>query len=90
MRRIRVIVAGRVQGVFFRQSTFEMACSLKLSGYVRNLKTGEVEVEAEGDEVAIEKLIEWLKVGPPLARVTNIKIEELSPSFKTSDFKILY
>ncbi len=90
MIRIRVIVEGKVQGVYFRQSTKEVADTLGLSGYVKNLKDGNVEVEAEGEESAIKRLIEWLKKGPPLARVTNLHLDYLNPTNDKRGFLILY
>lgn len=90
MKRVRIIVEGKVQGVFFRQSTKEIAYSLGLSGYVRNLENGNVEVEAEGEDANIEKLIEWIKKGPPLAKVTKLNIEYLPVTGDKLDFKILY
>jgi len=90
MKRVRVIVEGKVQGVFFRQSTKEIANSLGLSGFVRNLLNGNVEVEAEGDDLDVEKLIEWLKKGPPLAKVTKLNLENLPLINEKSGFKILY
>lgn len=90
MKRVRIIVEGKVQGVFFRQSTKEIANSLGLSGFVRNLLNGNVEVEAEGDDLDVEKLIEWLKKGPPLAKVTKLNFENLPLTNDKSGFKILY
>ncbi len=65
-------VAGRVQGVWFRQSTLEQARSLGLVGWVRNLPDGRVECLACGPEAALEALRAWLHEGPPLARVTEV------------------
>lgn len=90
MKRVRVIVEGKVQGVFFRQSTKEVASSLGLAGYVKNLRDGTVEVVAEGNDEKIEKLLEWLKKGPPLARVSNLKVEVLPLLNDKSDFTIQY
>ena len=67
---IKATVHGRVQGVFFRASTREVARELELSGTVRNLPGWrEVEVHAEGEKAQIEKLIEFLNTGPPGAKV---------------------
>ncbi len=65
-------VSGRVQGVFFRASTSHRAAELGLSGWVRNMPDGTVEVLARGDEAALEALREWLHEGPPMARVTAV------------------
>ena len=73
----RFVVIGKVQGVFFRASTRDEAKKLGLSGWVRNLKTGEVELVACGDISKIEKLKEWLCQGPKFAKVTEVKSEQL-------------
>lgn len=68
----RFIVRGRVQGVFFRDSTRRVAESLGLTGHALNLPDGSVEVLACGDVQAIDKLATWLHDGPPLSRVTSV------------------
>lgn len=72
----RFLVAGKVQGVFFRASTARMAEDLGLRGYARNLPDGRVEVLAVGDATALEALAGWLRKGPPLARVAQVIAEE--------------
>jgi acylphosphatase len=70
---VQVIVYGFVQGVFFRAFVSECAAELGLTGYVRNLSRGDaVEVQAEGTRKQLEKLISYLKVGPPAARVEKL------------------
>lgn len=69
----RFIVTGRVQGVFFRDSTRKVAESLHLSGHAINLPDGGVEVRACGPEPEIKRLYEWLQEGPPLARVDRVE-----------------
>jgi len=68
----RFTIEGRVQGVFFRDSTRRVAESLGLTGHVINLDDGNVEVLACGDAAAIGALLEWLHEGPPLAAVTAV------------------
>lgn len=75
MPAARFFVAGRVQGVFFRASTRTEALRLRLAGYANNLADGCVEVYAEGDAAAIEALALWLRQGPPLARVSQVRRE---------------
>ena len=65
-------IQGRVQGVFFRTSVEEQALQLNLTGYVRNKPGNLVEVRAEGEKTNLEKLVEYLKVGPPAASVKDI------------------
>jgi acylphosphatase len=69
---LRATVYGRVQGVFFRAFVAEHAHELGLTGYVRNLSGGAVEVVAEGKRERLEKLTGYLKVGPPEARVEKV------------------
>ncbi len=70
---VRIVVYGYVQGVFFRAFASRQATKLGLSGYVRNLSTGEtVEVQAEGERKQLEKLIGFLEMGPPPARVKRV------------------
>ena len=88
--RIHAFVSGRVQGVFFRAHTKHVAQSLNLTGWVRNLPDGRVEVVAEGEEKSINKLIEFLKRGPPLARVDKLEIEKEEWSGEFIDFDIRY
>ena len=65
-------VAGRVQGVFFRKETQQQAAALGLTGWVRNLPDGRVEVLASGEEQALQQLGVWLENGPALAKVTKL------------------
>lgn len=70
---LHAVVHGHVQGVFFRAFVAEKASALKLTGYVRNLPSGvDVEVQAEGYRPDLEKLIGYLKVGPPAASVEKV------------------
>ena len=69
---VRAIVYGYVQGVFFRAFVSRRATELGLTGYVRNLPDGAVEVNAEGERKQLEKLIGHLKVGPPGAKVEKV------------------
>jgi acylphosphatase len=73
--RARILVSGKVQGVFFRDHTQRWASSLGLSGWVRNLADGRVEALVEGDKEIIESLERKLRVGPPLSRVDNVHTE---------------
>lgn len=74
---IHCIVSGHVQGVWFRASTQQEAKKLNIVGWVKNLPSGEVEVMAAGDKAQVEHLYQWLKDGPPLAKVTGVTYEEL-------------
>jgi acylphosphatase len=84
-------VSGRVQGVSFRAFTYEAATDLKLRGWVRNLTDGRVEVVADGDEKAVDKLLEKVKRGPEFAKVEAVKeakpdaAEKLADKFEIRD-----
>ena len=70
---VHAIVYGHVQGVFFRDFVSGWAAELGLTGYVRNLRDTEaVEVRAEGERRQLEKLIDYLEIGPPAARVEKV------------------
>ena len=69
---MQCFISGRVQGVWFRQSTREQAQSLQITGWVRNLADGGVEVLACGEAHSLESLLEWLQLGPSKAQVDNV------------------
>jgi acylphosphatase len=70
--RLRLIVSGRVQGVFFRGSAADQARKLGLTGYARNCHDGTVEIVAEGHTEALKSIAHWAKKGPPHARVEHL------------------
>ena len=72
MARLHVWIKGIVQGVFFRDSTRRVANDLGLTGWARNLPDGRVEAVFEGERQDCEKALEFVRVGPPSARVTNV------------------
>jgi acylphosphatase len=78
-RRVRVVVSGRVQGVFFRASCAEEASRLGLSGWVANERDGSVEAVFEGDEEAVVEMIAWCHDGPEWARVTGVDARDEAP-----------
>jgi len=88
--RAHILVCGRVQGVFFRDHTRRWAISLGLTGWVKNLWDGRVEVLTEGEKENIESLISRLKQGPPMAQVENADVtwEEYKDEFE--DFQIAW
>lgn len=73
----RFLVAGRVQGVYYRASTRAKAQELGLRGHARNLADGRVEVMAVGDPVAVDVLEKWLWQGPPAAHVVKVESEQV-------------
>ena len=84
----RITVFGKVQGVYFRQSTKECASRLGLNGTVKNLPDGRVEVIASGGQEQLEQLAEWCKKGPSQAEVTHIQYETV-PTQHFDGFKVV-
>ena len=75
-----VIVSGRVQGVWYRASTRDMALRLSLSGWVRNLPDGDVEALFEGPRDRVQEAVEWCHHGPPGARVSHCDVIWADPT----------
>ena len=73
-RRVHLIVVGRVQGVCFGDYTRSEARRLGLTGWVRNLPTGDVEILAEGPEDKLKDLVNWSRGGPPTAKVIDLAV----------------
>lgn len=88
--RLQAIVHGRVQGVNFRYYTQRRASSLDLTGYVRNMWDGTVEVVAEGPREALEELLAFLRVGPRAAFVTQVDTEWPGLTGTFTDFEVRY
>jgi acylphosphatase len=79
-KRVKVVVSGQVQGVFFRAECASRARQLGLAGFARNLPDGRVEAVFEGDEQAVDQMVEWCRTGPSLARVDKIEIQQEPPT----------
>ncbi len=75
-RHYNIVVSGRVQGVFYRASTKQMADLLGVKGFVLNLSDGTVYIEAEGVEEVLVKFIQWCHHGPDRAEVTHVSVNE--------------
>jgi acylphosphatase len=88
--RAHVFVNGRVQGVFFRDHTRRWAGSLGITGWVRNLRDGRVEVLAEGERSKIEDLIARLKEGPPFALVESVDVDWEEDKGEFADFRVVW
>lgn len=73
--RVHILVSGRVQGVLFRKTMMDLAKTLGVTGWVRNLRDGGLEAIAEGERTRLEGLIEFCHSGPPGARVGNVGVE---------------
>jgi acylphosphatase len=85
----RFVVQGTVQGIFFRQFTKEHADGLGLTGFVRNLEDGTVEVVVEGEPDRIEQLAGFLRQGPEHAQIRNVSRKDKKWSGEFKDFKVL-
>ncbi len=77
MKRVSIIVSGKVQGVFYRVSTDRKAKEIGVTGFVRNEKDGNVYIEAQGTEKQLDDLVEWCKRGPDGARVDEVIVGEI-------------
>ncbi|MDF9391387.1 MULTISPECIES: acylphosphatase [Methylococcus] len=89
MKRVHVLVAGRVQGVWYRASAARKASELGLTGWVRNLPDGRVELVAEGDAESVDALLVWCRHGPPLARVAGLDVRETAVTGEFAEFAVL-
>jgi acylphosphatase len=83
-------VSGKVQGVYFRQNTQIIANRYNVSGWVRNLKDGRVELVLEGNEMDVANVIKWSHIGPPNSKVENVDIKYEKYTGEFSEFKINY
>ena len=72
--RARVVITGKVQGVYFRGTAEDEARSRDLAGWVRNTRDAQVEAVFEGEKAAVEAMIAWCHRGPPAARVTGVAV----------------
>ncbi|UCC41829.1 MAG: acylphosphatase [Candidatus Aminicenantes bacterium] len=88
--RANIFVSGLVQGVFFRDHTQRWATSLNLTGWVRNLRDGRVELLAEGDKEKIDELISRLEEGPPLSQVDRVDVRWEDYKGEFEDFRITW
>jgi len=84
MKAVQARVTGRVQGVSFRWYTQEQARSLGVTGWVRNEPDGSVLLHAEGEDDAVDALLEWCRTGPSMARVADVAVRDDAASGATS------
>lgn len=83
-------MSGKVQGVWYRATTVEEAKKLGLTGWVRNLPDGRVQIVAEGPRESLERLIAWCHEGPPLAVVDEVKVVWEPYTGEFANFSIAY
>jgi acylphosphatase len=86
----RLIISGRVQGVFFRAETQKAARGMGVTGWVRNLADGTVEALAEGEPNQVEALIRWCHQGSPASRVDRVDVEDREFSGRFHGFDVTY
>jgi DNA polymerase-4 len=87
---IKVVITGRVQGVFFRANTQKQALRLNLTGYVKNLADGSVEALFQGDNKAVKKIEDWCRTGPAASRVDHIRVHPADLTETYTAFGINY
>jgi len=85
---MKVRVRGLVHGVYFRGSLSELANAENVAGWVRNVADGSVEAVLEGDEESVERLVDWMRHGPPGARVDSVQAVKTEPR-RAKGFRIL-
>ena len=88
MRAVRVRVRGRVQGVWFRGSTRDEARRLGLAGWVRNREDGSVEAHLQGAPATVDAMVAWCRVGPPLAAVTRLDLDDVDLDDSLTGFDV--
>lgn len=89
-REAHVVVTGMVQGVFFRRSTRDIATFCGVSGFVRNLPGGQVEAVLQGERSEVEKVVAFMREGPPGAVVERISVEWRDPAASYEGFHVRY
>jgi acylphosphatase len=88
VKRVRIYISGLVQGVFYRANVQIEAQRLKVTGYVRNLLDGRVEAVIEGEDICVNKMIQWCEVGPKYARVDKVEVVNEQYRGEFNDFFI--
>ena len=90
VKRVHVVVEGKVQGVYFRTYTQAEAQNIGVGGWVRNRPDGNVEAAVEGENEKVDKMIEWFKTGSPMSQVSRVLVAEEKPLNETGLFNIRY
>ena len=85
VKTLRLVIHGRVQGVFFRDSMRGEAQRLGISGWVRNRSDGTVEAAMQGESSAVDAIVQWAHRGPQHARVERVEIEQDEGSYNSFD-----
>lgn len=90
MVQYEIKVTGRVQGVGFRYFTQKQAALFDLTGWVKNTPSGGVLVMAQGEKAVLDTFVDYLRIGPPLSRVSNVTVAEIRITENFSDFRVKY
>jgi len=85
-----ILVKGKVQGVFFRKNTRQVAETLNIAGWVKNTDEGDVEILAQSNEDTIQQFIAWCRQGPPKAEVRDVQVKDVKPDNNIKHFTIEY
>lgn len=88
LKRIEIVVRGRVQGVYYRASAQREARQYGLTGWVKNRSDGSVEMVVEGEEDAVKDFLSWAQQGPSTARVEKVETRWRSYTGEFTDFRI--
>ena len=88
MVRAHVFITGRVQGVFFREKTRQLAAAQGATGWVRNRADGRVEAVFEADEATLQRLLDWCHTGPPQARVREVLVAREPATGEFTGFQV--
>lgn len=89
LETVKVLITGKVQGVSYRHSTVRMAHQLKLRGWVQNRQDGSVEAVLQGEPDQIDRMLAWMRSGPPAARVQEVLSETLDAEKRYEGFQQL-
>ena len=89
-QRTRILVTGKVQGVFFRQATKVVAIKNNVNGWVKNLENSQVEILLEGEETDVNSVVDWCRNGPANSRVDKIEINQQIFVGELLNFEVLY
>lgn len=88
IKRYHFLIEGRVQGVGYRMSAQIAAQKIGVTGWVRNLRSGQVEMVVEGEPAQLEQLLEWAWQGPNFAQITDISLEKITATGEFTQFEI--
>ena len=88
--QIKVVISGRVQGVFYRAHTKKQADRLGIKGYVKNRSNGSVEAVFQGEPLPVTQMMEWCRQGPAAANVEHVRVEETGTVSNFEAFEIQY